>query len=183
MRVAKPNAEELIMEDLKVQQNLEKNIEKIFEKIVEEGNEGIKNEGNCYPIEEEFKVEIIRTLTGNIYETKIAIKDYNDFRKLIQTLDTLINMYNRLNIKNFEESSKIKTMIEKQIEIIQNTGLVSLDKGYISQYSCLIKCYDSLLRMSRGFVNIKPVVIKISDIDLPKMEIPKLSNSIKNSGQ
>jgi len=141
------------MEDKKVQQNLEKNIEKVFEKIREEGSKGIYVDNNCYPIEVEVNVGQLYTLKSKIKvaQTEIVIKNYNDYMKLIQTLDTLINMYGRLNVKDSDQFNKIKSAIESQIEIIQNTGLQSLDKNYISQYSCLIKCYDSLLRMSRIF--------------------------------
>lgn len=169
------------MEDTKVQQNLEKNIEKVFEKIQEEGLKGVYLDNNCYPIEEKLTVEKLYILGSKIKiaETEIVIKNYNSYMKLIQTLDTLISMYGRLNVKDSDQFNKIKNAIESQIEIIQNTGLQSLDKNYISQYSCLIKCYDSLLRMSRIFernvFNVslpqhKNNVILTNDIDKEKVE-------------
>jgi len=142
------------MEDLKVQQNLEENIKKVIEKIREEGNKGINVSNKSYPIEVEITVEKTYNFDTKIghAETEIVIKNYNNYMKLIQTLDTLINMYSTVNVKDFGVSDRIKIKIEEQIEIIQNTGLQSLDKNYISQYSCLIKCYDSLLRMDSRFV-------------------------------
>jgi len=146
------------MEDLKVQQNLEKNIEKVFEKIQEEGIKGAIINENCYPIEEILNVELKNEhgMFVRVIDTGKRIKDYNDYMKLIRTLDTLINMYSHISINDFDVSDKIRIKIENEIKFMQNTGLESLDKGFISQYSCLIKCYDSLLRMSRMFV-IKPI--------------------------
>lgn len=163
------------MEDLKIQQNLEENIKMIFKKIIEEGSKGTGVCSNCYPVEVQIAIEIMHahSYIAKTFENKTIIKDYRDYMKLIQTLDTLINMYNRLNIKDFKESDKIKTMIEEQIEIIQNTGLKSLNKGYISQYSCLIKCYDMLLRMSKQFVDIENNNRRINN--LPQYKVSNIT--------
>jgi len=170
------------MEEKKVQQNLEENIKKVFEKIREEGLKGIGIGIDSYPIEEEITVGRLYTFGTKMEkaETEIVIKNYSNYMKLINTLDTLISMYSRSSIPDFEASDRIKVKIEEQIEIIQNTGLKSLDKNYISQYSCLIKCYDSLLRMSSRFVDRSKVLSRDSRLPQYKCDIKVDENEINN---
>lgn len=129
------------METIYVQQNLELNIVKVIEKIRQEGLRGIDESEYSYPIEE-------------LGKEKMFIKNYSEYMKLIQILDTIINMYSHLELSNDGKrfiSKILKNKLEEEIEFMQNTGMDSLNRNFISQYSCLIKCYNSLLGILRRF--------------------------------
>lgn len=132
-----------------VQENLKENITKVFEKLREEGKVGycVKFH-NIYPVEEKV---------NSLGRELIQIKNYREYMKLIQILERLIQMTRHENnpIELIDRED-----FDLEIEIIQNTMNHSFEMGFIDQYSCLVKCYDSLLRI-RNELNYKKICVKL----------------------
>jgi hypothetical protein len=142
-----------IMEQTRTQ-ILQKDIMNLLEKI--------KEERSNYKTTQLIKKDGIPSMVFNS-EIKPNEKDYNDYKRLIETLNKSINTYSRLEQENIDNQFKYdyykgfyKTLIEKIENEINNVHSLmedSLTNNRLNQYRCLNYVYLILIEKTPELVN------------------------------